>query len=236
MAPISEWSLPTEPGELLELAAMAVAVVIGVWASVSHLLSGFLPPRRMKRLPKAGKLTKIVSPHLQAFAAALPRASGDVLASTCQPIGAEGAPWYDSRGRVEAMLPLWKSDAGCSVAVRRSSRRHKERTEFMRLGEKPDEYEIRAFTEQGFLADTMIDVMGTLDWGNEMSASERARRASEALGFAYGDETVRWYREWRATDWTKPLKEEEDDEDMTPDERAALRRDDYVTSIDKREA
>ncbi len=136
------------------------------------------------------------------------------------------------------MLPLWKSDAGFSVALRRWSKRQKERTEFVHLGGKPDEDDTRAFTEQGFLADTIIDVMDTLDWSNEMTATERARRASDALGFRYFDETARWYRQWRSADWGKPLQEEKEAEEgaeMTPQERGEGRRYDYVTGIDKRE-
>ncbi len=88
---MQEWSLPSDPQEQLELAVIAVVSAFAMCYAIKHLLSGFLPPQRAK-LPKPGKLTKIVSPHLQAFVAALPRPTGDVLASTCKPLGVEGVP------------------------------------------------------------------------------------------------------------------------------------------------
>lgn len=232
---MQEWRLPSDPSEQIQLALIVVAGVLGIVYSIKHLLSGFLPPARAK-IPKPGKLVKIVSAHLQSFVAALPRPGGDVLAKACQPISEGSVPWYE-HGSVNAMLPLWKSDAGYFVALRSRSKRHKERTEFVRLGEGPHDYDRRAFTEQGFLADTMVDVMGTLDWSDGMTASERARRASDALGFRYFDDTVRWYRKWRATDWDKPLPEEDEDYgDLTPQEREREVRDVFIAGIDEREA
>ena len=230
-------SLPDDPLDLAVLALMVVAGPFIIWWMLRNLASGFLPAYRA-RLPKAGKLTKILSPHLQQFVACLPRPAGDVLAGTCQPIAAGTLPYFEGHGYVNAAFPLWKAGGKYSLAVRSSARRRKERTDFVWSGETGEDWDIRACTEQGFLADTMVDVMKTLDWSQSLSAREEARRAADALGFKHLDETVKWFERWSAHDWSKPFEapEEDDDEeeDATPAGRAETARFAFVSGIDER--
>lgn len=225
-------SLPTDPLELLVFTLILASSPLLLYIGVKHLLSGFLPPERIK-VPKPGKLEKILSPHLKSFVASLPRPAGDPLAAACQPIAPGLLPYFDDHGYVEAVYPLWKSGSKHSLAVRSWSKRKKERTEFVWSGEKPNElWEMRALTEQGFLADTLIGVMKTLDWSDRPQALGPARRASEALGFRYFDETLRWFTRSSTSDYSKAANADED-EGTTAEDRADAARFDFVTSIDE---
>jgi len=212
---MSAMKLPTDPIELAVVVLIVAGAPFFLWFAIKHLLSGFLPPERIK-IPKAGKLEKILSPHLKSFVASLPRPAGDPLAAICQPIASGTLPYFDNHGYVNALYPLWKSGPRYSLAVRSWAKRKKERTEFVWCGEKPeDEWGSRALSEQGFLADTLIEVMKTLDWSNRPQALGPAQRASDALGFRYFDETVKWFT----------LKERTDDD-----------RFDFISGIDARES
>lgn len=202
------------------LFGLGVAIVAGA----KHLMSGFLPAERA-RVPKAGKLEKLLSPQLKAFVASLPRPSGDPLARAFEPVARESLPYYDNHGYVNALYPLWKTGGRYAVAARSWSKRKKERTEFVLAGADPgDDWDVRALTEQGFVADTVI---GLLQSGGP------AAEAARALGFRHLDETKAWFMKWAATDWTKPV--DEDDEDDTPAERAEAQRYSFVRGIDERE-
>ena len=223
-------TLPADPLEVLVLALGTVAFVLAVWIGVKNTLSGFLPAERIK-VPKPGKLERLLSPHLKSFVASLPRPVGDPLAEICQPIAPGTLPYFDNHGYVNALYPLWKCGAKHSVAVRSWSRRKRERTEFVWCGDQPgDDWDVRALSEQGFFADTLIDLMQTLDWSDHERALKRTRHASDALGFRHFDHTVQWFSRFTATDWTK-LTDEDDDESVTAEERAHAERFCFVRDI-----
>jgi hypothetical protein len=192
-------NLPDDPWEFVQGALVVAMVPLVIWVCIQYLLRGFRPRTRVQA-PRAGKLTKSISPRLQAFVAALPRPSGDALAEVCQPILPGTLPFSGNMGYVTALLPLWKSGPKYSVAVRSWSRRQKERTEFVRLEERGDDWDVRALTEQGFIADTLIELMKTLDWNDRPAFMEGVNRAAETLGFRHLGETVEWFSTWQPHD------------------------------------
>ncbi|MEP7067621.1 MAG: hypothetical protein ABI789_00210 [Usitatibacter sp.] len=228
-------TLPEDPVDLAVLALMVITAPFILWYMGRHLLSGFLPAYRLK-VPKPGKLTGILTPHLQSFVAALPRRPNDPLAETCKPIAPGTLPYFDNHVSVNAVFPLWKSGSRYCVAARSWAKRRKERTDFVWCGDKPDDkWDIRAYSEQGFLADTMIEVMTKLDWTDRDYALDRAKEAAKALGFKYHDETVKWFDGFATRDWTQPIADEEEGDDYTPKDREDEERWLFVGSIDKRE-
>jgi hypothetical protein len=222
----------TDPVDLAVGAGIAIAMPFIVWYAIRDLLSGFLPPARAK-VPKPGELVKLLSPHLNYFVAALPRPAGDPLEKICEPIAPGSLPYFEGHGYVNAVLPLWKCGPKHSLAARSSSRGRKERTDFVWSGSEPtDKWDVRAHSEQGFLADTMLDLMHTLDWSDQFDALRQLRRAAEALDFKHLDATVAFYETLKRNDWSQ-LQNEDDDEDNTAQERSDSARFDFVSDIDE---
>jgi hypothetical protein len=146
------------------------------------------------------------------------------LARVFEPAPRESLPYYDN-WYARAVYPLWKTGERYSLAIRYSSKTVRERTEFIWTGIKPgDKWDSRAYSEQGFLAETIIDLL---------QSGGPAAEASRALGFRHLDETKAWFMKWSATDWSKPV--DEDDEDDTPAERSEAERFSFVRGIDARE-
>jgi hypothetical protein len=217
-------NLSEDTVDLIALVFILFGLVVAIVAGAKNLVSGFLPAERAS-VPKPGKLEKLLSPQLKAFVASLPRPAGDPLARRFEPVTRESLPYYANHGYVNALVPLWKSRDRYALATRSWARRKKERTEFVLAGANPDdEWDVRALTEQGFFADTVIDLL---------QSGGPVAEVSRALGFRHLDETQAWFVKWSSTDWTKPV--DEDDEDDTPAERSEAERNSFVRGIDERE-
>jgi hypothetical protein len=207
----------------LQLIGALFGLGVTAWMIINYLLSGSRPPARVK-VPRPGKLEKIISPELKAFVASLPRPTGDPLASLCQPIDPKSIPLFNDR--ITAVMPLWRSAEGYTVAWIRWGSRTPKRVEFVRLSESTDDDDLLALTEQGFLAKFTIELL-------QKEKIDEARRASAAMGFKHFDETRQFFDRWSRT---KP-EHVEIDEDGEEDEASSAHEDalfDFLQDIDKR--
>lgn len=207
----------------LGIVLLVVGGPLALYLAFTNLIEGFLPPRRRKS-PGPGKLTKMLSPKLQAFMSGLPRPAGDPLARFCLPFAPHDVPLYALAPR--AVMPLWQGPDGPLAAWITHSRGVPTKLQFVRFTElKPkarDNDEVVATTEQGFLAWFLMRVLAAEGPAVEpMQARELGRRAADALGFRYLDDTLAWHREWLAAhrgEFPPRILDEEDpqEEEDTP--------------------
>jgi hypothetical protein len=232
-------SIPDAVIDNLGVVLLVVGGPLALYLIFTNLTEGFLPPKRRK-VPGAGKLTKMVSPKLQAFVASLPRS--DALAQWCKPLVAEDIPLYASRPR--AVMPLWKGPDGPLAAWITHSRGVPTKLQFVRftpLAPKArDNHETIAATDQGFLAWFLMRVLMGQDVGAEsMNVRDMARKAADALGFRYLDDVLAWHRQWLAAlaspDVAVKQSDDDDDEAETPRESAEYQAAKLVDRIDEKE-
>lgn len=221
--------LPENAGQILGLAIIIAIAPFLVYHMFRTTFSAYLAPDRA-RVPKPGKLEKLLSPQLKAFVASLPLPAGSPLAQVFEPVDPKAMPYYDdNHGYVNAVYPLWQSNGIYRLATRSWAKSKKERTEFVRYDGKPrGEWDIAAYTEQGLFADTVIGLL---------RAGGPAREAAAALGYRYLDETLAWHLKSQSPAVAAPRDDDEDeddaeDEDGDPQETARFT---FVRNIDKRE-
>jgi hypothetical protein len=236
-------SVPDAVIDNLGVVLLVVGIPLAIYLIYTNLTEGFLPPRR-RAVPGPGKLAKMLSPQLRAFVAGLPGTAGDALAKHCRALAAADVPLHALGPR--AVMPLWQGPDGPLAAWITHSRGVPTKLEFVRFAplapKARNNHEVLASTEQGFLAWFVMRLLVAQGASAEpMQARELARRAADALGFRYLDDTLAWHGEWLAAhrgEMPAIIVDEQDDPDEppeTPVEVAEYKGSILVDGIDERE-
>lgn len=180
---------------LFELVFDVIFGLIGdLFSSVFHaVFPGSKGTRsRAAKALSAGGLPGHLSPQLKEFVQNLPRPEGDPLA-VCVPV--EPKRLAKVPFGLASLFPLWRCGEECFALWEAKGLRSY--PEFGLFFSKKRKLRIMSFggSEQGMLAVMLARVLEHQDWSDPESATVSARRAADATGYRFADETIQWFRE-----------------------------------------
>ncbi|MEO6259121.1 MAG: hypothetical protein ABIP63_02185, partial [Thermoanaerobaculia bacterium] len=181
------------------------------------------------RLPRAGKLPKLLSPELTAFVAALPRPAKDPLGERCQPVDRNEVALYHSR--VDRILPLWQSQAGATVMCRVWSKSEKSHVEFALLSEGRQMPQSLARTEQGLIGRVLVETL-LYRSDRKVELVDQLRNVAKEMGFRHFDEIVKWSAGRRLRQPTLAAGDDEASHSAESDQDDDI--EDFIAAIDER--